>query len=127
MKVHKVSESENGVLYELSEPAHNYVDCTHYDDDEVNAANVVDVRSCADIVYNYLLVKESKDKVIFFPADNFGKALSSPVLVGDKEARMSEHLIKLYGNMVVLEHHLADTPSRNTDFDEFNFHPDHAI
>lgn len=127
MKVHKVSQSENDVLYELSEPAHNYVDCTHYDDDEVNAANVVDVRNCADIVYNYLLVKQIKDKLVFFPADNFGKALSSPVLLADKDVPMSEHFIKLYGNMVVIENQLADIPSRKTDFDEFNFHPDHAI
>ena len=126
MKIHKVSQSENSVLYELSEPAHNYLDCTHYDDDEVNAANVVDVRECADIVYNYLLVKHVDNKLVFFPADNFGKALSAPILKANPGERMSKHFITLYGNMVVLEHYLAD-PEKPSDFDDFNWNPEHAI
>lgn len=127
MRVHKISESENGVLYALSEPAHNFIQCVHHDDAEVNAANVVDVRDCVDIVYNYLLVKQMNGKEIFFPADNMGNALSSPVLITDPGERVSKHLITLYGNMVVLEHHLVETPRHVSDFDDFNFHPDHAI
>lgn len=122
MKIHKVKESTDSTLYALSEPAHNYVDCTHYDDDEVNKANQVDVRECADIVYNYLLVRAVNDVLAFYPADNQGHGLSSPVLIADPGVRIEQHFVTLYGNMVVFE----DIVVAST-FDDYNWNPDHQL
>jgi len=122
MKIHKVSESTDSILYELSEPAHNFVSCVDHDDDEVNKANVLDVRECADVVYNYVKVRNINNKLVFFPADNKGHGLSSPVLVADPGVDIHQHFITLYGNMVVFEDKVAALP-----YDDFNFHPDHKL
>jgi hypothetical protein len=122
MKIHKVKESIDSTLYELSEPAHNFVSCVDYDDDEVNKANVMDVRECVDIVYNYLKVKQVNDKRVFYPADNKGHGLSSPILIADINTPLEKCFAVMYGNMVVLEDKLI-APK----FDDFDFNPDHAI
>jgi hypothetical protein len=123
MKIHKVKESTDSTLYALSEPAHNYVNCVHYDDDEVNKANLVDVRECADIVYNYLLVRAVNDKLVFYPADNQGHGLSSPLLIADPGVKFEHHFVTLYGNRVVFEDKLVVS----ANFDDYNWSPDHKL
>lgn len=127
MKVHKLWDRNDSTLYQLSETRHQYVDCVHYDDDEVNAANQVDVKDCKDISYNHLLVVRSGEHLVYVPANDLGEPISVPVLRGDASQRISEHLIALYGNMVVLEHHLVENPSRVSDYDGFNWSPDHKL
>lgn len=127
MRIHKLWDRNDSTLYQLSENACQYLDCVHSDDDEVNAANQVDVRDCKEISYNHLLVVKEQDQLVFIPANDLGEPISVPVLKADASQRVSGHLVTLYGSMVVLEHHLVEKPSRMSDYDGFNWNPDHAL
>lgn len=131
MRISQSWERSGTSLYKLSESRTFFFNCIHYDDGEVNKANVQDVIvTCDEKKFNNVVVLYTKEHCCIFPSDEYGRTLhDSPLSTFPKRKRLVECFMQLFGSNTILEHHIQEKPQRVSDNQNSydNWHPDFPI